>query len=200
MKPIGREKMEAGDMGGGEVTSLLQPKKKIDVRKKPVRRTLNKAQLDEIKEAFDLFDTTGSGNITTQDLKVALRALGFEPAKTEIKKLIQSLKKPIVNARTDYADKDKEGSITIDYLDFVEIMTTKMSEPDTQGELEKAFILFSGQKDHIELDDLKIVANELGEEMTDDELREMIYEANRKNRDGVVNMPEFLNILCTKVD
>ncbi len=31
--------------------------------------------------------------------------------------------------------------------------------------------------------------------MTDDELREMIFEANKKNRDGVVNVKEFLSIL-----
>jgi Ca2+-binding EF-hand superfamily protein len=32
-----------------------------------------------VKEAFDLFDANGSGNIEVKDLKVALRALGFEP-------------------------------------------------------------------------------------------------------------------------
>jgi len=46
---------------------------------------------EEIKEAFDLFDTNGSGIIDMKDLKVALRALGFEPAKEEIKRLISDL-------------------------------------------------------------------------------------------------------------
>ena len=55
--------------------------------------------------------------------------------------------------------------------------------------------MFSNNKDHITLDDLQYIAKELGESMTDDELREMIFEANRKNRDGVVNMSEFLHIL-----
>ena len=45
----------------------------------------------EIKKAFDLFDTNGSGIIDMKDLKVALRALGFEPAKEEIKRLISDL-------------------------------------------------------------------------------------------------------------
>ncbi len=31
--------------------------------------------------------------------------------------------------------------------------------------------------------------------MTDDELKEMIFEANKKNRDGSVSMEEFLSIL-----
>ena len=71
-------------------------------------------------------------------------------------------------------------------------MTTKMSERDADKELEKAFILFSNNKDHITLEDLQYIAKELGEQMTDDELREMIFEANKKNRDGVVNIKEFL--------
>jgi hypothetical protein len=36
--------------------------------------------------------------------------------------------------------------ITIDYNDFEEIMTMKMSERDADSELEKAFILFSEEK------------------------------------------------------
>lgn len=51
-------------------------------------------------------------------------------------------------------DREKEGSVTVDFQDFLNIMTTKMSERDADKELEKAFILFSNNKDHINLDDL----------------------------------------------
>ena len=70
-----------------------------------------------------------------------------------------------------------------------------MSERDGEKELEKAFILFSQEKDHITLEDLQYIAKELGENMTDDELKEMIFEANKKNRDGSVSIQEFLSIL-----
>ena len=70
-----------------------------------------------------------------------------------------------------------------------------MSERDGEKELEKAFILFSQEKDHITLEDLQFIAKELGENMTDDELKEMIFEANKKNRDGSVSIEEFLSIL-----
>jgi len=43
-----------------------------------------------------LFDADGSGTIDVKELKVAMRALGFEPKKEEIKKMI--------------ADIDKEGA------------------------------------------------------------------------------------------
>ena len=65
------------------------------------RGGLTEEQKQEIREAFDLFDTDGSGTIDAKELKVAMRALGFEPKKEEIKKMI--------------ADIDKDGSGTIDF-------------------------------------------------------------------------------------
>ena len=46
--------------------------------KKRVARdfSLSEEQKSELKEAFDLFDTDGSGTIDAKELKVALRALG----------------------------------------------------------------------------------------------------------------------------
>lgn len=82
-----------------------QSKKKSKV-KTQYRQELTEAQKSEIKEAFDLFDTNGSGIIDMKDLKVALRALGFEPAKEEIKRLISDLNNN--NTGRD-REKDKEG-------------------------------------------------------------------------------------------
>lgn len=57
------------------------------------------------------------GTIEIKELKVALRALGFEPKKDEIKKLISDL---------NTESKDKENTNTIDYNEFLQIMTAKM--------------------------------------------------------------------------
>ena len=59
-----------------------------------------------------MFDTDGSGTIDAKELKVAMRALGFEPTKEEIKKMI--------------ADIDRDGSGTIDFSEFLDMMTAKM--------------------------------------------------------------------------
>ena len=105
-----------------------------------------------------------------------MRALGFEPAKQEIKRLISDLNNNQKNREVGET-KEKEG-IQITKEEFVHIMTIKMSERDADTELQKAFILFSQEKDHITFEDLQAVAHELGENMTDDELKEMIFEAN----------------------
>ena len=147
---------------------------------------LTEEQKQEIREAFDLFDTDGSGTIDAKELKVAMRALGFEPKKEEIKKMI--------------SDIDKDGSGTIDFSEFLEMMTAKMSEKDSREEILKAFRLFDDDETgKISFRNLKRVAKELGENMTDEELQEMIDEADRDG-DGEINEDEFLRIMRPPAD
>ncbi|KXS13809.1 centrin 1 [Gonapodya prolifera JEL478] len=150
---------------------------------KPLRKQaiISPEQKQEIREAFDLFDTDGSGTIDCKELKVAMRALGFEPKKEEIKKMI--------------AEIDKNGSGTIDFNEFLELMTAKMSEKDSREEILKAFRLFDDDNTgKITFKNLKRVAKELGENLTDEEIREMIEEADRDG-DGEINEEEFLRIM-----
>ena len=150
------------------------------------RQELSEQQKAEVKEAFDLFDTEGSGVIETKELKVALRALGFEPQKDEIKRLINEV---------DRSDKERDVSGTIDFKEFLEIMTMKMSEKDNPDEINKAFDLFDiDGTNEITYENLRDVAAELGENISEDELREMIYEAC-KDRYGSVSRDNFANIL-----
>jgi len=52
-------------------------------------QTLTHDQVEEIREAFKLFDTDDSGHIDADELKVAMRAMGFEPKRDEVRKMIQ---------------------------------------------------------------------------------------------------------------
>ncbi|KAK6299284.1 hypothetical protein J4Q44_G00307940 [Coregonus suidteri] len=79
----------------------------------------------EIREAFELFDTDASGHIDVKELKVAMRALGFEPKKEEIKRMIMEV--------------DKDGTGKISFSDFFTVMTQKMAEKDSKEEILKAF-------------------------------------------------------------
>ena len=153
-------------------TSLARPKR---------RNELTEEQRQEIKEAFDLFDTDGSGTIDSKELKVAMRALGFEPKKDEVKKMI--------------AECDRDQSGVIEFPEFLEMMTQKMAERDPREEMLKAFRLFDDDDTgKISFKNLKRVAKELGENMTDDEIQEMIDEADRDG-DGEIGEDEFIRIM-----
>lgn len=49
---------------------------------------LSQEQRAEIREAFELFDQ-GAGTIEAKEFKASLRALGFEPSKQEVQRLLQ---------------------------------------------------------------------------------------------------------------
>jgi hypothetical protein len=68
---------------------------------------LSEDQKQEIKEAFELFDTDKDGSIDYHELKVAMRALGFDLKKAEVLKLLR--------------DHDKRGEGLMVYDDFVKI-------------------------------------------------------------------------------
>lgn len=82
------------------------------IPQKKFRSEITEEQRQEIKEAFDLFDSESTGVIDAKELKVAMRALGFEPKKEEIRKIL--------------SDIDKNGEGIIHYDAFLEIMTMKM--------------------------------------------------------------------------
>ena len=83
---------------------------------------LNQEQLRDLQTSFDIFDKDGTGNIDIKDLKVILRALGFEPQEDEIKKLLSTIN------RSDEDDSNNKGfsSNTIDWSEFLEIMKNKL--------------------------------------------------------------------------
>lgn len=142
---------------------------------------LTEDQKQEVREAFDLFDAEGSGTIDVKELKVAMRALGFEPKKEELKRMVSEV--------------DKEGTGRISFSDFLAVMTQKMAEKDTKEEILRAFRLFDDDETgKISFRNLKRVATELGENLNDEELQDMINEADRDG-DGEVNEEEFLHIM-----
>jgi len=58
-----------------------RPQQKAFNPKQYERPGLTEDEIEEIKEAFDLFDTDGSGTIDPRELKTAMQSLGFEAKK-----------------------------------------------------------------------------------------------------------------------
>ena len=52
------------------------------------RPGLSEEEIEEIREAFNLFDTDGSGTIDPREIKVAMQSLGFEAKNQTIYVLI----------------------------------------------------------------------------------------------------------------
>ena len=60
-------------------------------RKAFERPGLTEDEIEEIREAFNLFDTDGSGLIDPKELKAAMQSLGFESKNPTIYQMIADL-------------------------------------------------------------------------------------------------------------
>ena len=91
------------------------------------RTEINKVQAQEIKEAFDLRDSDGSGSLNSKELKVAMRMLGFEPKKDEISKMCQLM------FDDDFLNLARGDHKTLDFDEFLKMMTVKYLDILTRG-------------------------------------------------------------------
>jgi centrin-1 len=145
------------------------------------KQGLDDEQIEELREAFNLFDTEHSSTIDARELKAALRALGFEVKKEDVRRML--------------SDVGKDPSTPIDFNDFQEMMRGRMPDKNSRAEIDKVFALFDeDETGKISFRNLKRISAELGENLTDEELKEMIEEADRDG-DGLINPEEFYRVM-----
>ncbi|CAG7853885.1 Cell division control protein 31 [Serendipita indica DSM 11827] len=159
-------------------SSAQKAKRRVHGRERP---ELTEEQKQEIKEAFELFDADKDSCIDYHELKVAMRALGFDLKKAEVLKLLR--------------DHDKSGHGLMEYDDFAKIMAEKILARDPAEEIRRAFQLFDDDNTgKITKKNLKRVVRELNETLDDDELQAMIDEFDLDG-DGEINEQEFFAIM-----
>ncbi|KAI3625526.1 hypothetical protein CBS9595_000887 [Malassezia furfur] len=147
----------------------------------PPHAELSEDQRAEIQEAFELFDTDKDGAIDYHELKVAMRALGFDLKKPELLKILR--------------ENDASGSGLMEWKDFERILTERILLRDPREEIRRAFALFDDDgTGKISLRNLKRVAKELGENLDDEELQAMIDEFDL-DQDGEIDASEFEQIM-----
>ncbi|MGH0160662.1 UNVERIFIED_CONTAM: hypothetical protein FKN15_041131 [Acipenser sinensis] len=131
----------------------------------------------EFKEAFSLFDKDGDGTITTKELGTVMRSLGQNPTEAELQDMINEV--------------DADGNGTIDFPEFLTMMARKMKDTDSEEEIREAFRVFDKDGNgYISAAELRHVMTNLGEKLTDEEVDEMIREADIDG-DGQVNYEAF---------
>jgi len=85
------------------------------------------------------------------------------------------------------ADLDADGSGAIDFAEWVDLMTKKVSEKDTRKNVSKVFALYDDERTgFISIKNLRRVAQELGENISEEELAELIARADT-DKDGLVS-------------
>mmetsp|Transcript_14411 Transcript_14411/g.27085 ORF Transcript_14411/g.27085 Transcript_14411/m.27085 type:complete len:160 (-) Transcript_14411:758-1237(-) len=150
------------------------------------RPGITEEDIEELRQAFNLFDTDGNGTIDPNELREAMINLGIENKNHIIYQII--------------GDIDKSGSGSIDFEEFLDLMTMKVGgDTDSREDMEKVFNLFDDDRTgYITIQNLKRVAKDLGEEMSDAELLEMIERAD-SDKDGQICFEDFYSIMTKKI-
>merc|ERR1712125_189784 len=118
-----------------------------------------------------------NGTITTKQLGTVMRSLGQNPTPAELQDMINEV--------------DADGNGTIDFPEFLSLQARKMKDTDTEEELVEAFKVFDRDGSGcISAAELRHVMTNLGEKLTDEEVDEMIREAD-VDGDGQINYEEF---------
>lgn len=143
---------------------------------------LTPQEIRDLRLVFDVFDTDRSGSIDARELRKAMKALGFKISKESIEEMIADL------------DADKSGSIEFD--EFLEFVIARQGDGrDVHNEILQGFKIFDTDKTgKISLANLKQASRMCGVKLNEQELKEMIQEAD-KDGDNEVDQEEFVNIM-----
>ncbi|EGR28444.1 variant sh3 domain protein [Ichthyophthirius multifiliis] len=142
-------------------------------------------EIIQIKEAFDFFDKDGSGSIQIDELKAAMLSLGFQINEKRLEEIMNAL--------------DKDNTKSLEFEEFLDLMKKKINENDTTEKDYQQKIKSNEYKNKllhqkISFQMLKNIAVQIGENLQDDELIEMITKAD-KDKDGLVGFDDFKYIM-----
>ncbi|CAF0977395.1 unnamed protein product [Adineta ricciae] len=144
-------------------------------------RKLNTNQLQELRQAFDLFDSDCSGGISIIELKQALSALGVSINDQEARQMFLAI------------DADKNGRI--EFGEFAEIVADFYFKKHSRAEILEAFRRFDHNRDgFIEADELQNILSQLGRSFSKDEIRLMIEKVDRDGN-GKISIEEFAALI-----
>ncbi|KAJ7439287.1 Ca2+-binding EF-hand superfamily protein [Mycena galericulata] len=144
---------------------------------------LSDAHRAEIREVFELSDMDKDGALGYHDLRAAIGALGFDMNKADVLKILK-----------DHTH-DPTGRGLLSSADFMKIMSSRILARDPDSEIRRTFQLMADEKTgKISLQNLRCVANKIGDPGKDEELRAMIDNFDL-DQDGEINEREFFAVM-----
>ena len=139
---------------------------------------------NKLQAIFNQFDTDGSGMIEPKELISAMQSLGFEQKNPVIYNMIADLDVP-------------ENAQGINFDHFLDSITAKLGNKESKEGIARIFELFDTDKQgSINVHSLKKVAKELGETMSESELREMLERAASNGEE--ISFEDFYFIMTKK--
>lgn len=152
-------------------------------RVSPVDR-LADGQLEQFKEAFQMFDVDGGGSIDSSELGDLMASVGQVVSPEELAQMI--------------AAADADGTGDIDFTEFAVLMAHRMHITSSPNMLKQAFKIFDHNGDGtISKAEIRKLMVNLGEKVTASDVDAMVAGIDQ-NGDGQIDMHEFRDVLLGK--
>ena len=149
-------------------------------------KNLSEEEIEKIKDAFEAYDSRGRGKFSPKDFKASMESSGMHEKEPLVYSIIDELD-------TEYAEKN---GVTFDEL--IEAINNKLGNKQTKEGARRIFDLFVDKKGDttITLQALKKAANEFGQRMTNEQLKELLEKASRNGNE--LTFDEFYDVICQR--
>ena len=147
---------------------------------------LTEEEIEKIRDAFDVVDSRGRGKFDPKEFKANMESTGMH----EKESLIYSI--------FDDLDTEESENNGVTFEQLIEAINKKLGNRNTKEGARKIFELFVDKKDSqtITLHALKKAANEFGQKMTNEQLKELFEKASRNGNE--LTFDEFYKVLNKK--
>jgi len=148
---------------------------------------LTETDVEQLKEVFDSYDLDKNELITPMELRNALVNYGYNASKETVYGII-----------AEYDQEERGGLI---FPEFLKLMVRgPPGNYETKEEIRKVFKLFDkNDKGYLDINDLKVAAKELKEEIDEETLDQMVSKMGT-DADKKITFTDFYNVMIRKID
>jgi Ca2+-binding EF-hand superfamily protein len=163
--------------------SSLQQRAKVKIQ----RPGLSNEEIEEIRQAFELFDSNGEGKLDPKELISSMKALNYDKENPTMYNLLADL---------ETFNSKKNERITFD--EYVTAINAKLRDSESKEGVRRIFDMFidDPNSDTININSLRKVALELGENMSNDDLKDMLERTSTSGKE--ITFDEFYEIMTKK--
>ena len=133
---------------------------------------LSRKELNSVRKLFRLFQDR-NGTIDPHEVLASMQTLKLNE------------KNPVVYEIFEEFDTPENSRNRLDYDEFVDLLNEKLADKDSQKALSRIYELFLGdsQGETLTFEAIKKVSQDVGEEMSDSQIRELLERAGQNGKE-----------------
>ena len=148
---------------------------------------LTRKELTSVKKLFRLYQDR-NGTIDPHEVVTSMKNLKLDE------------KNPVVYELFEEFDTAENSRNRLDYTDFIELLNEKLGDRNSQKAISRTYEVFLGdsQSETLNHEIIKKVAQDVGDDMSDNQIKELFERATQNGND--MTYEEFYDVMTKKVN